>query len=51
MPVEENDTEFELQALHSSSQCGRSKVEIVGSSFHRAGLSQGNKSLQFREQD
>src|ERR1035438_8262513 len=51
MPVEENDTEFELQALNSSSQCRRRKVEIVGSSFHRAGLSQGNKSLEFRKQD
>jgi len=51
MPVEENDTEFDLEALNSSSQCRRRKVEIVGGSFHRAGLSQGNKSLEFRKQD
>lgn len=51
MPVDENDTEFELQALNSSSQCRRRKVEIVRGSFHRAGLSQGNKSLEFRKQD
>lgn len=51
MPVEENDAEFELQALNSSSQCRGRKVEIVGGSFHRAGLSQGDKSLEFRKQD
>jgi hypothetical protein len=49
MPVEENDTEFELQALNPSSKGGRCEVEIVGGPFHRAGLSQGNKSLKFRE--
>ena len=49
MPVEENGTEFEFQALNSSSQCRRREVQIVGGSFHRTGLSQGNKGLEFRK--
>src|ERR1700684_815784 len=51
MPIEENGPELELQALNSSSQCRRREAQVAGGSFHRTGLSQGNKSLKFRKQD